>query len=448
MFIRASVPVVDATLPRDTTVQCVALEAWFINQIMGYASTIQKDAFWTGSESEIAAAAGDVERNVAFLGEGINCLPDTIEFQLNGCNLEWRLSPAYSWIDLGNVCGPQGEQGEQGIQGVQGVQGIQGIQGVQGEVGPQGQPGDSNLLEPVAIDSSQTDAAIRCAIAEGLTEWIFERFNDTLDAIEASADLVSAIDTILVIFPPAYLIADSITDTINEIVEAGINALRAWDTVGKREDTAQLLYCRMTDAAPYLTESQWNAFVSEIQSNLADPDGAFEDFCGTLDWQGVYQRASIESYNTGNCAQFDPCATEWCWEWDLTSSANGFTNAVGYQVTWETGQGFKGADTNNLDRVFITKAFGLSADLTRIEFDISNNPAASLAVWICQGTNQINCSFISTDFQGTTISKDVNGTYTQLALGAETSPQTDFWGYITAVRVYGEGTNPFGTSNC
>ena len=53
-----------------------------------------------------------------------------------------------SWIDVGQIVGPQGPQGIQGDQGIQGIQGDtgpQGIQGIQGEQGIQGPQGDQGI---------------------------------------------------------------------------------------------------------------------------------------------------------------------------------------------------------------------------------------------------------------------------------------------------------------
>lgn len=56
-----------------------------------------------------------------------------------------------SWIDAGQVVGPQGPQGPQGVQGVQGIQGVSGPvgpTGPQGNIGPVGPTGPAGLLGP------------------------------------------------------------------------------------------------------------------------------------------------------------------------------------------------------------------------------------------------------------------------------------------------------------
>lgn len=56
-----------------------------------------------------------------------------------------------SWVDTGEVRGPQGPQGIQGVQGPQGIQGEVGPQGPQGIQGVQGDPGEGlNIVGTVA----------------------------------------------------------------------------------------------------------------------------------------------------------------------------------------------------------------------------------------------------------------------------------------------------------
>ena len=65
-----------------------------------------------------------------------------------GANLYVWSSTSNSWLDVGNIRGPQGiqgPQGEQGIQGIQGPAGPQGERGPQGETGPQGPQGGQGI---------------------------------------------------------------------------------------------------------------------------------------------------------------------------------------------------------------------------------------------------------------------------------------------------------------
>lgn len=64
-----------------------------------------------------------------------------------------------SWIDQGEMEGPQGETGPAGPQGPEGPQGPQGPQGVQGETGPQGPKGETGDTGPTGPKGEPGTAA-------------------------------------------------------------------------------------------------------------------------------------------------------------------------------------------------------------------------------------------------------------------------------------------------
>lgn len=68
-------------------------------------------------------------------------------------------TPPGSWIDQGEMEGPQGETGPAGPQGPEGPQGPQGPQGVQGETGPQGEKGESGDTGPTGPQGEPGTAA-------------------------------------------------------------------------------------------------------------------------------------------------------------------------------------------------------------------------------------------------------------------------------------------------
>lgn len=79
---------------------------------------------------------------------------------LVGSNLYVWSDTSTSWVDTGEVRGPEGPQGPQGPEGPEGPQGIQGIQGIPGEKGEQGIPGTNATSTWGAITgtlSAQTD---------------------------------------------------------------------------------------------------------------------------------------------------------------------------------------------------------------------------------------------------------------------------------------------------
>lgn len=97
-----------------------------------------------------------------------------------------------------------------------------------------------------------------CNIANGMVEWFMEKYQDSLDQLEATANAAVAADSVLAIFPPLYLAWDAVSDAVDEWYEAGISVARAFDTVEWREEMTERLYCLLLDNDHEFTEDVWN----------------------------------------------------------------------------------------------------------------------------------------------------------------------------------------------
>lgn len=69
-----------------------------------------------------------------------------------------------SWIDAGELQGPQGIQGPPGPQGIQGVQGVKGDQGEIGPVGPQGEQGIQGIQGEIGPEGPQGEPSPSASI--------------------------------------------------------------------------------------------------------------------------------------------------------------------------------------------------------------------------------------------------------------------------------------------
>jgi len=170
-----------------------------------------------------------------------------------------------------------------------------------------------NNYPPEETDAGLTAEERACNIASGFSEWLYNKFNDVLDAIEATSDLIAAADVITAVFPPLYVIVNAIDSLINEVVEAGINNLRnAFDT-DAREKLLCAIYCLLEE----------DGFVDQsniIELNFAMTDsfeyfllaGAFGAFQLTIDNNAMIQRAmmyqSIGSAENCGLLCIDGCA--------------------------------------------------------------------------------------------------------------------------------------------
>jgi hypothetical protein len=170
-----------------------------------------------------------------------------------------------------------------------------------------------NNYPPEDVDAGLSAEERACNIASGFSNWLYNKFNDVLDAIEATSDLIAAVDVITAVFPPLYVIVNAIDSLINEVVEAGINNLRnAFDT-DAREKLLCAIYCLLEE----------DGFVDQtniIELNFAMTDsfdyfllaGAFGAFQLTIDNNAMIQRAmmyqSIGSAENCGLLCIDGCA--------------------------------------------------------------------------------------------------------------------------------------------
>jgi len=341
---RITVPVIDAAQARPQDTVCVVLERWFVSMLLGYASEIHKDVFWSGSEAQVFNAALDVKEQCEALVLAMECEEMQPEFTMIDCVLNWRIVGSSTWIPLDNVCGADGADGAPGEPGEPGQDGIPGEAGTDA---------DEGLYVGMDYDNTKTDEEIRCTIADALTDWLFESFHDLLDGVDAAANTLAAIDAFLLIFAPAYIIADQITDAINEIITAGTSVIRAWDTVGLREDFKQILYCELSPTAPFITESRWEAYKDAIPGYPDAASVAYRDFLDTITWKGIQDRASIVSYGDANCAMFDACLSDTSYLDEFTDGMFGAqtstAGAVGLADYYPGGEGILVTDGGHND---------------------------------------------------------------------------------------------------
>lgn len=164
-----------------------------------------------------------------------------------------------------------------------------------------------NYYGTVPAGGGQAEDDLSCGIALNMTEYVFERLRDTYDAIDAASNLVSALDVVLLAFPPLYLLVDQVLDMLVEIESATTAALRALDTVDQRETTECALYVYMQGESGELTEENYAGFVQEFADScpslLADVVGFF---FGSIANTPMLARASMYA-NIGDAAECVLC---------------------------------------------------------------------------------------------------------------------------------------------
>jgi len=243
-----------------------------------------------------------------------------------------------------------------------------------------------------------------CAIANGLTEWWFDKLQDSLDQAEAAADTVAAIDSILGIFPPVYIVVDQIDDTWNEWVEAGIQIVRALDTVEEREAFHDALYCHLVANNNEFTEAIWQDFRDNYISTMP-PLLVFYDWFNN---GAIVDRAHRESYGDGAGCESINCG-EGCFNVLMDFTVRGYdcvyprdgSGCYGADdwATFASGVGWKsvvltagGAGCGQFNRIQLVVDLGEQRDVTNIRY-----------IWsITTGTPSQEQVFRSNDLSGFT----------------------------------------------
>lgn len=416
----------------------------------GALNTLSVNYSWENSESEGAKLASEIWREVIASArqtfENSEECTSQVEFRLTGGNvIEWRPDPYSGWINLGIVC-----------------------------------PCDESNLIPIMSYNPDTVTAeeMACTVAVGMVTWLMEKYNDVLDAIEFATSVASAVDAILLIFPPAYLLADVITDAIFEVTNATVAACRAADTVEFREELGNWLYCEMIATNGELTSEIWDAFKQALNDGdfgISPTNVALHSYFSTFDYDAINARARIESYGAPqNCAAFT-CGDEWLQEFDFTTG-----DTLGWEKRATSDPNFSAVNGSGLIPVvtvngvnserlaYLKRAMPYANSTTRIDeikyewvgMVPGNNTASNLPA-VRMSTMNAAQTFIEGDGAGVKItalpSGDrtvvLSGTYAYLSTdfirlyfswGARTaSPAVNSVGYISKITVRGTGKNPF-----
>lgn len=290
-------------LPEDLTPparRCVRFfipnEIWYEAAFWGAVQELIYSWNWEGQEQDKATVTSlwqEVIQTARQSWELGDCdLP--VSFRVAGGRIEYSPDSGATWLDIGDACNCE----------------------------------TSQIMQPQYNPDTPTYEDRACNIAIGLINWLMEKYNDNIDAVEAAADTVSAMDAVIAIFPPAYLVADYVLDAINEIVEAGASAARAWETTDRREAMSEWLYCEMTETGE-LSPEIWADFLTAMQDEefgAMVPGGlAMLAYLTMFEVDAVIARARIESYSEGNCVAFN-CGEGWTHTFDFktTQSLDGW----------------------------------------------------------------------------------------------------------------------------
>lgn len=281
-------------------------ETWWLAAFWGQMTALADVFMWEGTEAErdeiVAVWAGVLSSARQNFDMGDCEL--TLEFRSVGGRIEYRPYATAGWIDIGVAC-----------------------------------PCPAIIPAPEYNPDIVDPAELACNVAVGIIEWLMQKYNDTLDQITAASTTAGAFDAIFLIFPPAYLIADIVLDAIQEVINATVSVARAYDTVERREDMQEWLYCMMIGTGE-MTSEIWSdfkqAFIDDEFGGDSPGRAAMYLYLQSFEEDAILARARIESYGSGNCVAFS-CNT-WSHTFDFT---------LGSQLDWVIEQGVFASQFNS-----------------------------------------------------------------------------------------------------
>ncbi len=288
------------------------------------------------------------------MGGLCNLPPD---FRIVACNLEWRPTDTDDWIDLGNVCGADGQQGIQGIQGIQGaqgdqgiqgatgdtgeqgiqgiqgdvgaqgdqgiqgIQGVQGDQGIQGDTGAQGEKGDqggtgTDVFHTIGEPTTATENRHICAGVDGLMfkflvpryKHSMERLLQHLGGFETMGDVVIAMVELFTGGAAEALPIDEAWTFLFGLVIADVdNIILDITDPDTQEEWRTKLYCRIVNSGQFdLTEPIWDAFMADDIGVGLVLDHGLVDWAEKYDYETIRSRYNVHALDVITiCENYD-----------------------------------------------------------------------------------------------------------------------------------------------
>jgi len=238
------------------------------------------------------------------------------------CVLQQSIDGGETWTTLfdASSCGaegPEGPQGPEGDTGPAGPTGPTGDVGPEGPTGPEGTQGQSGTTsEPAGPPPGTNGQAKRCGVARGVTQWLIEKFGDSLDAFQAAIELGqtinAAVSGMIDGIPVIGAFIDAALDYGQEIADWDVANLKACITEEWEDEVFCNLYCLLGDDG-VITDEIYADFITACASMPLCVFGAtlvgqvFSVMLLAIGAQNVRNRAYIFSAPNDDCPPCDNC---------------------------------------------------------------------------------------------------------------------------------------------
>lgn len=275
----------------------------------------------------------------------------------NPCILQESTDGGETWATLLNTsdCGAEGPQGPSGDTGLQGPQGPIGDTGETGSIGPAGDTGPAGQSGTTSnnapVPPGENGDLKRCGVARGVTQWLIEKYGDSLDAFQAGVALGQAVNAIVSGMidgiPVIGAFIDAALDYGQEIADWDVANLKACVTEEFEDAVFCNLYCHLGDDG-VITDEIYTEFMSDCL--LMDPCAlgitlvgqVFAAMCLAIGAQNVRNRAYIFSAPNDECPPCDECPPD-----TVTATPVSGLCTIDSPTTIEAGDSFTVHSVNN-----------------------------------------------------------------------------------------------------
>lgn len=321
---------------------------------------------------------------------------------------------------------------------------------------------------PVTNDTNPSERDVACGIADFASDYLIEKFNDNLDAIEAAVGLgvsvakiaADVVDAIAGWAPIVGGVIAAVKDVIEGSVTVTFSVIRASDTVDWRSDVKCILYNLLKDnGADFGADRSTvvDPFITDVKALTPAISPLFGRFMDGLDLKLFRKLAKISEDNEGEC---DDCDS-WCVQFQYFVDDYGeyWTQIAG---SFLSGTGYRQLGTVDLDcATYIYADLPAGTNITRVQATYNMNYTGGNAP---SGGTPLVRGFSATAASGTVLfqvnddrfgadySSEWTGeldTVRSILVSRTVERHSDGYAIIKGALIAGTGPNPFeGVPTC
>ena len=324
-----------------------------------------------------------------------------------------------------------------------------GNQGLDAECDPCGQ--GSGSVDPVGSEAAQSI----CGGVTVLVDWWLAKWGDYYNELsQTSQNVGTAADIFLNLFGLSTVA--SAFGAAQSVYDAGLSTVNTWVTDSDtRDQIICYLYQETVNNGDQFTTGVWGAVVGILKNEILNPASvAFGNFIDGLGYAQAEFRYRVGTYSPSvDCALLcGGSGSEWCYQFDFADgqfdwtirqgyqglTAGGYTAEVGFQTTQYI--------TNNYS-IFVARPF--AASVKQIMLTFSGTGSFQFTLW------NSNTWLLAEERNSSNEIEGVSGVLYNLDWTVTDGLYIVIWSQsggtvatLENVRLYGDGLNPFGSSNC